>query len=189
MAVMLPLRLAAADFCAVYLNIIDSHGKPTDAPVELIDQDGHVETSLIAHGKASICDIGFGPHTIRIGTDKCSGYVTIHGVSLVHGFSRTFTAVWDGCPTGVDMMTLPPSCQVAFRVTSPDGKKLIEAEATKEGDATKYHADSYGRFFLAVRNGAAKNFTFSAPGYVDTVVHLSCKRYENIEKSVQLTPK
>jgi hypothetical protein len=188
-AVVLPLRLAAADFCAVYVNVTTTNGRPSDAPVALIDQDGSVETSTTAQqGKAVLCDIGFGSHTIRIGDAKCAGYVTIHNVSLIYGVPQTFTAVWDGCRY-IDGMTIPPSCPAAFRVTSQDGKKLTDAEATQPGNATTYHADSYGRFFLAVSNGSVKNFTFSAPGYEPQVVKVSCQGYENIEKSVQMTTK
>jgi hypothetical protein len=189
LAVTLPLRLAAADFCAVYLTIIDSYGKPADAPIDLIDQGGHVEKSVVAHGKASLCDMEFGPHTIRIGDAHCSGYVTIHDISLVYGLPRTITAVWDGCRTGTDLMTLPPSCQVSFRVTSTEGKKLRGAEVAKEGDPGIYHTDGYGRVFLAVANGSVKDFTFSAPGYADKTIRVPCQRYETIEKVVPMTVK
>jgi hypothetical protein len=188
-AVILPVQMAAADFCAIYVNVINSTGKPIDAPVALIDKDGNVETSIIAqNGKATLCDIGFGPHTIRVGKLECSGYVTIHNISLIYGLAQSFTATWDGC-RNVEMMTLPPSCQVAFRVTSSDNKKLNDAEATKKGDTAKYHADSYGRFFLDVANGSKVDFTFSAHGYRERMVSVPCEHFENIEKSVQLDPK
>jgi hypothetical protein len=186
---LLQLRAAAADFCAAYVKVARSDGKPVEAPIALIDADGNVESSTIAHqGRASICDIGFGPHTIRIGKIECGGYVTIHNVSLVYGFPQNFSAVWDGC-RNIDLMTIPPSCSVAFRVTSADGKKLGNADAAIEGDETTYHADTYGRFFLSVGNGSAKDFTFSAPGYADQRANITCKRYENIEKLIQMIPK
>ena len=110
-----------------------------DLPVALIDKDGNVETNTIAqHGKVSLCDIGFGPHTIRIGKVECGGYVTIHNISLIYGVAQTCTATWEGC-RNIEMMTLPPSCQVAFRVTSSDNKKLMDAEATLDGSVTKSH--------------------------------------------------
>lgn len=184
-----PAGMAAADFCAIYVDVINSSGKPINAPVALIDKDGNVETSVVAqNGKASLCDIGFGPHTIRMGKLECSGYLTIHNISLSDGVEQRFAATWDGC-RNIDVMTIPPSCQVAFRVTSPDHKKLNYAEATKEGSSTKYHADSYGRFFLAVANGSKADFTFSAQGYLNKVVTVPCEHFENIEKSVQLDPK
>jgi hypothetical protein len=179
--------MVASDFCAVQLTIIDSSGKLTDAPVALIDQDGLVEQSVFAHGKLSLCDMKFGPHTIRVGNEKCSGYVTIHSVSLVYGLPRTFTVVANGCETP-EMMTLPPSCQVNFRMISPDGTKLTQAEVVRESDPNIYRADRFGRFFLSVRNGVSESFTFTAPGYKKSETKVVCQRFETIERVVQMVP-
>jgi len=187
--VLLPLRVAAADFCAVYLTIHTSGGKPASAPVELIDSDGHVEQSFSAHGKLEICDMAFGVHTIRIGPSSCSQYLEIHNVALVYGSPRSITAVWDGCWSQGDGIVIPPSCLARFRVVSTAGLKLGDAEAYWEGEEFHQHADSFGRFFLSVANGANRKFTFSAPGYTDQEVNVVCQRYENIERVIKMAPK
>jgi hypothetical protein len=188
LAAMLPMGLSASDFCAVRLAVIDSGGKPADAPVALIDQDGHVEESVVAHGKVSLCDMKFGPHTIRVGSESCSGYVTIHGISLVYGFPRTFTVVSNGC-INPEIMTLPPSCQVNFRITSPEGTKLAQVDMQREGDTGIYHADAYGRFFSAIPKGSSRSFAFVAPGYEKSELRITCSQLETIENVIRMVPK
>jgi hypothetical protein len=183
---LLPLRLAAADFCAVHLTVNTSGGKPANAPVELIDRDGHVEQSFSVHGKLEICDMAFGLHTIRIGSSNCSQYVEIHNIALVYGSPRFINAVWDGCWSQGDGIIIPPSCLARFRVVSTAGIKLGDAEAYWEGKEFHEHADSFGRFFLGMPNGSKSTLVFTAPGFVDQRVGLTCKYYETIEKVVEM---
>jgi hypothetical protein len=184
--VLLPLRAAAADFCAVHLTINTYEGKPASAPVELIDNSGHVEQAFAAHGKLDICDMSFGVHTIRIGPSTCSQYLEIHNVSLVYGSPRFITAVWDGCWSQGDGIIIPPSCLLRFRVVSATGVKLAGAEAHWEGEDLHRHADSYGRFFLGMPNGSERTLVFTARGFIDKRVGLSRRSYETIERIVEM---
>jgi hypothetical protein len=188
-AILFALPLSGSEFCAVKVRVIDPVGELVSVPVDLVGSDGRViESTRTVNGEAEFCDFGFGEHTIRVAEGQC-GFVTLNRIRLVYAIAQRFDVILNPCFIGAETMRYPPSCLVYIRVSSDNGKKLINAEAVVQGNKRTYHTDIYGRLFLAAPNGASTVFEIRAAGYIDKTVPISCQSYETVEKSVQLTPK
>jgi hypothetical protein len=185
--VVLAFPLFSADFCAVRLKVVDSLGSPADARVELIGPSGRVVEGVgTVNGDAAFCDLDFGEHTIRIGGNRC-GFVTLHRIRLVYGVAQYFRTVLNDCMIGSDGGVFPPACLVYFRVSSEEGKKLGDAQASADG-VHFIHADTFGRIFISARNGKSTDFVVASHGYMSKTVHVTCVKYEQISESVRLAP-
>ncbi len=181
-------RLAAGDFCAVKVHVVDSLGRPASATARLAGADGRVaEVARVVSGEVAFCDFGFGEHTIQIG-EGC-GSVTLNGIRLVHGIAQQFDVLLNACLTGGDGGVYPPGCLLYVRVSSGDGSKLAQAEAVDSVGITTFHADSFGRLFIGLNSGTSEILRIGAPGYRPEAVNASCRETETIERGVQLQRK
>jgi len=180
--------LAAADFCAVTVNVVDEGGNPSRAPVRLVDPKGQVAESVFTppSGRAEFCDFGFGSYSIHVGDDDCP--VILGNIVLGYGFNQKFTVVARRCGSSISVMRFPPWCDVYLRIASTDGSKLSGAETVGIINTRRVTADQYGRALLTILKGKSETFTVSAQGYRDGTVSLSCKNMESIEKEVRLDP-
>jgi hypothetical protein len=187
--------LAAADFCAAKVFVVDGSGKPVQTSARLIDPSGKVvESHATSDGSAEFCDFGFGDHTIRIG-DDC--VVTITDVRVHYGQQHNYSAIYN-CPRRpgdssiisgllldgdgwVQLMLAEDggfvkACSVYLRISSEDGTKLAEAEVT--GGTTYPNpivADRFGRMFFAIPRNSTQRIAISALGYSGESIDVTCE--------------
>jgi len=177
--------LAADDFCAVRITVVDEDRSPVGTRAVLIDPDGHaidsVETDI--KGEASFCDFGFGRHAIKVG-DEGRGSVTLNDIYFVYGIPQHRTVVLPSTHD-VTFTSIPTSCLVYVRVSSETGRKLTDAEATTRS-GKRWYADRYGRLEIWVLRGSEDDLTISAPEYATTVMHVACHDFERTERELKL---
>ena len=183
------LPIVAADFCAVKVSVVDQAAKPVATAIQLIDPSGRVVERVYARtGEAEFCDFGFGPHSIRVGDERCGG-VTLDRIGLRRGQTQRFNVILQDCTIAIDGGRCPLSCEIYLRVSSDNGEKLKESEVSIEGNPLIIHVDSYGRIWLSILKGSSENLRITAPGYQEKTLHLFCKDKETLQEMVQLTPK
>ncbi len=174
---------AAADFCAVRLEVSDEEGRPLDVRVELTDPSG----KTVAHthswqGEAEFCDFGFGEHSILVGGDTCNS-VLIRKVRLTYHHPQTFKVGLTMCPSKHFMGT---ACGVYFRVTDEGGEPAVAVAVHVEG-VLQSRTDRYGRALTLIRLGRTETVTFSYEPYETKAIEVNCRG--PIEKLVVLKRK
>ena len=179
-----PVRLLANDFCAVTVNIVNHAGQPAAARIRLVDPQGKIVRDFRADGHAELCDFGFGEHTIEIGNPNCQ-FITLHRIRLIYNVPRYFTVVWDGCMSGIEAMTLPPSCIAYFRVSAMSGRPFGSTGFDEEWFQTRCRRCLRSYFYGDPECGHTEDITISAPGYTPKTLHVACRRYEIIEEGVE----
>ena len=171
----------AGDFCAVTLKVSNSLGWPvTSTWIELVDPSGRVvRKEMISGSELKICDLGFGPHTLRVGTNECLP-VAISNVREVFGAPLFLKVVLNACGYREQMRS---GCLTYFRTVDDHhdpvpGVRFSPPLGTDLPDFT----DGFGRWQGAPRG--SHELTFSAVGFEPTKVHIECKRDEEVDAEV-----
>lgn len=174
----------AEDFCAVTLNVVTADGRPiTSTWIELVDPSGNAVRREQMHGSAlRICDFGFGPHQLRVGTNECLP-VTISNIRLIFGSPLFLNVTLNRCGYRERMGN---ACLLYFRVTDEAGRPVPAAEFSPGFPGQEPRVDSFGRFQSLF--GGTQDFTFNAPGFRPTTVRAQCKETEEIDRSVVMRP-
>ena len=119
-----------------------------------------------------ICDFGFGPHELRVGTNECLP-VTISNLKLVFGSPLSLNVILNGCGYREQMRN---ACLGYFRVADERGKPVVGAEFSPRLNIRDARVDSYGRYQTLFTG--SHDLTFAAPGFEPATVHLQCKETE-----------
>jgi len=169
----------AQDFCAVKLHVAGSGGeRVTSTWIELEDPSGKVvRKEMMVGPDLKICDFGFGPHTLRVGTNECLP-TTISNLRLVFGSPLTLNVVLNGC----GYRGLRNACLAYLRVVGEDGAPMSGATFSPPLAAQPPRTDSYGRYQGLFRG--SRDITFNAPGFEPASVHLECKQDEEVDQMV-----
>lgn len=181
-----PSAVAAKDFCALTVGLLDSRGAPAKlTPVQLIDPSGKIVFDEQIEGPtARICDFGFGPHSLVVGYGFCYP-VTISNLRLRVGRPIHLTVRLNACPPDNWGGSL---CQVYLRVHESSGAAVPGARLAR-GDGTSDNlSDQYGRVQAFLVSGSSVAATISKDGYTSQHLSLRCAHSEDIESEVILKP-
>jgi hypothetical protein len=172
----------AEDFCAVTLNVTKWDGSPSGAWIELLDPAGKiVRKESFTESAHQICDFGFGPHTLRVGTNSCLP-VAISNIRVVFGFPLNLHVRLDGCGYQEQMRN---ACLLYLRIVDEFGKPIPEVGFSPILVLNiPQRTDSYGRYQSLFKGN--HDTTFTKPGYESATVHLQCRDTEEVDKEVVL---
>jgi hypothetical protein len=125
-----------------------------------------------------ICDFGFGPHQLRVGTNECLP-TTISNLKLVFGSPLFLNVILNGCAYREQMRN---ACLIYFRVADNDGKPVPGAEFSPSLADQTPRVDTYGRYQGLFKG--SHDVTFVAAGFEAATVHLQCKEAEEVDQVV-----
>jgi hypothetical protein len=170
----------AEDFCAVTLKVSNSMGWPaTSTWIELVDPSGRVVRKEMMSGpELKICDFGFGPHTLRVGTNECLP-VAVSNVRAVFGAPLVLNVVLNGCGYREQMRS---GCLAYFRTVDDHHDPVPRVAVSPLAADPPDHTDSFGRWQGLF--GGSHDLTFSAVGFEPAKVHIECKRDEEVDAEV-----
>ena len=169
----------AEDFCALTVNIATDGGKPfTSTWIELEDPSGKVVLNRqVTEPTFRICDFGFGPHTLRVGTNECLP-VAISNLQVRFDSPISLKVVLDSC----GYRNMRSACFVYFRVVDEDGKPIPGAAFSPPLTTAPAHVDSYGRWQGLFQ--ASHEITFRAQGFDPATISIRCRQDEEVDQSV-----
>lgn len=172
-------RLFAAEFCAVTANVTDSNGKPASiVSFQLEDPAGKVVKSGINFGpQIEICDFGFGPHTLRVGTNECLP-VTISDLRLVLGSPLRLRVILNACSH-----QWPRNACLLYLRVSDDGGNPVSGVRVVRNSRPEEITDGYGRYQSLSRT---TDLMLAKEGFQDEKVHVDCRDDEEIDLPVTL---
>lgn len=95
------------EFCALSVELVPVRGTQLrHIPVRLLDQSGKaVFDEQVNNPAFRICDFGFGPHTLVVGSSNCHP-MEIHGLRLRFGEPITLTVPLNECQRDVWMVVV-----------------------------------------------------------------------------------
>lgn len=172
----------AAEFCALDVRVTDLDGKPiTSTWIELVDPtDRVVRREMVGH-EFKICDFGFGPHTLRVGTNECLP-VAISNLRVVMGHPLFLNVVLNGCSYREVMRN---ACLAYFRTVDGDHKPLPEVDFSPRLTLDqRAQTDSLGRW-QGLFTGAY-SLTFTKSGYASADARIQCRADEEVDVEVVL---
>jgi hypothetical protein len=175
-----------AEFCAIELSVTLPDGSPiVSATAELLNAEWVVvQEQPIRNGKGTICDFGFGFHSIRV-RHGATLTTTISGVKFIFGRTQRLHVVLNSDPEGGSGGAAGNACRALLRLQSPNGDPIAGVRVTYGGNSTE--SDKYGRALLVV---PLKQFTAIAvkkAGFQSKDLSLSCSApYEFLERNVYL---
>jgi hypothetical protein len=176
-------QIAKADeFCAVTLNVEGPDHRPISSTwIELDDPSGHLLRKEMMVGPAlRICDFGFGPHTLRVGTNECLP-VTISNLQVVIGRPVHLDVTLNPC--GYSEILLRSACLLYLRVTDSEGKPLPGVTLSPGvAGGPVVTMDSYGRFQTLV--AGSRDLVLYKDGFEDQSVHVTCRDKEEIDRPI-----
>jgi hypothetical protein len=183
--VMLLVGLASAsaapreDFCAVTLHVVGPDGAPiTSTWIELDDPSRRVVLrEMMAGPTLRICDFGFGPHTLKVGTNECFP-VVISDLRVVFGSPISLDVVLNACGYREIVRS---ACLLYFRVVDQDGHPVPDVGLARDG---LLKTDSYGRYQTLFRGSL--EFAFSKQGFAPETASVNCGSTEEIDLTVVL---
>jgi len=176
-----PVTARADDFCALTLRVTGPMGEPSRSTwIELDDASGRVVWRDAMQGPdLKICDFGFGPHTLRVGTNECLP-VAISNLRVVFGFPLSLHVILDGCGYREQMRK---GCLVYLRTVGTDGQPLPGVNFSPpivRGDPQR--TDGFGRWQSLF--GGEHDLTFSKPGFAPVAVHVRCNDNEEVDQEI-----
>jgi|CZKN01.1.fsa_nt_gi hypothetical protein len=169
------------DFCALTLNLVDSRGLPPYSTwVELVDESGTAERLEQVHGATlKICDFGFGPHTLRVGTNECLP-ISISNLRVVLGRPLHLNVMLNNCGY---QDTFRSACLLYLRAVDSLGVPVPDAEILfHPSPGTLARTDSFGRFQGLYRG--SRDIILKKAGFEDGVTAAQCKATEEIDIKV-----
>jgi hypothetical protein len=171
----------ADDFCAVTVHVTASEGTPiTSTWIELADSGGKVVRREMMRGPTlKICDFGFGPHTLTVGTNECLP-VAVSGLRLFVGSPLDLHVLLDGCAYAETMRT---ACLLYLRVVDNNGKPIPDVDFSPNLVTNRPpRTDSYGRY--QTLTGGSHELVFRKKGFEPQKVHFECRTVEEIDMEV-----
>ncbi|HEY1756190.1 MAG TPA: carboxypeptidase-like regulatory domain-containing protein [Bryobacteraceae bacterium] len=116
-----------------------------------------------------ICDFGFGPHTLRVGTNECLP-TTISNLRVVFGAPVHLKVIISACGWSELMGA---ACRLFLRVVDSEGKPLPDVDISPSmGTNPPQRTDSYGRYQSLM--GGSYNLTFSKQGFEPATAPIVC---------------
>src|SRR5690242_8321407 len=114
------LPLAAADrvdTCAVTVNVRLANGLPIQSIlVDILDAEHRIEYTKQVQGPViKVCDLGFGKHQLRIGSNECHP-VVLENIEFMPGNPIQLEAILNDCAFGESSGNV---CRVYLRVKTP----------------------------------------------------------------------
>jgi hypothetical protein len=175
-----------AEFCAVELSVTLPNGSPiVSATAELLnDESVVVQQQPIRNGKGTICDFGFGFHSIRV-RHGATLTTTVSGVKLIFGQIQRLHIVLNS-PAGAGAGgAAGNACRALLRLQSPNGDPVAGVRIYHGGNSTE--SDKYGRALLLVPLKQFTTIAVKKAGFKSTDLSLSCSEpYEFLERNVYL---
>jgi hypothetical protein len=171
----------AEDFCAITLKVTGPKGEPvTNTWIELVDPSGRVVLRERTQGSEHrICDFGFGPHTLRVGTNEFLP-VAVSNLRLMLGAPQILHVILDARSYGHPMRS---GCFVYFRTVDEDRKSLPGVSFSPQLNIKMPSTtDGFGRWQGLF--GGAHDLTFTKPGFAETATHIECKADEEVDVEV-----
>ena len=178
---LIPPPVHAEEFCAVTLNVFGPHGEPNSSTwIELDDTTGNaVRRELMTGPTLYLCDFGFGPHTLRVGTNECLP-VAISNLRAVFGSPITLNVTLNACGYNEKVRS---GCLLYVRVVDDEGHPIPDVEFSPPGRANEApKTDSYGRY--QVLFSGMKHVTLSKHGFAPEAVSVLCQAKEEIDRQV-----
>jgi hypothetical protein len=166
--------------------VVDKGGVPVpEADVEVRDShDTVVIHETLKNGLFEIPDLGFGPHTIVVGKDRC-GEVQVKNLVFVWDVHQIIRIVSNVCPhSGA---TGGSGCFVLFRVKNTRGEPVVGA--TMKGDAILQETvtDIYGRSSAILGANSSDTFTIQLDDYIPARVHVACGFFGTVRREIVLS--
>ena len=169
------------DFCALTVTLTSFTSlQPASTWVELVDQSGDVERREEMHGATlRICDFGFGPHTLRVGTNGCLP-VSISNLRVVLGRPLNLNVMLNDCGYPD---TLRSACLLYLRAVDSRGAPVPDAEVLfHPSPGTLAKTDSFGRFQSLYRG--SREIILNKAGFEAGRANARCKETEEIDIKV-----
>jgi hypothetical protein len=173
---------AAEGFCALTVNVTDSEGKSsTRTWVQLIDAGGKVVLNQMLVGPTlRMCDFGFGPHSLKIGTNECFP-LTISNIRLHFGEPIRLGVQMNRCQGGGERT----ACLLYFRVKDPDNRPLFGVHVASDGHEWPSVSDEYGRIQAYFGPGET-HITVKQDGYQTESFNVRCQDVEEHDREIVL---
>ena len=169
------------DFCALTVNLTSFTGlQPASTWVELVDQSGDVERREEMHGATfKICDFGFGPHTLRVGTNECLP-VSISNLRVVLGHPLHLNVMLNACGY---QDTFRSTCLLYLRAVDTRGTPVADAEVVfHPSPGTLARTDSFGRFQSLYRG--SREIVLNKAGFEAGRANARCRETEETDIKV-----
>lgn len=168
------------DYCAATLKVLGVDGRPiTSTWIELEDSSGRVVRSeMIQEAEHRICDFGFGPHTLRVGTNECLP-VSISNLRLVIGQPLSLTVVLNSCGYREQVRS---TCLAYFRTVDDDHRPLPAVEFSPALTDQPARTDRFGRWQGLFRGD--RELTFTKPGFEPKTIRIHCNEKEDVDIEV-----
>jgi hypothetical protein len=171
----------AQEFCAVTLNVFGPHGEPNNSTwIELDDPTGKaVRKELMRGPTLYLCDFGFGPHTLRVGTNECLP-VTISNLRVVVGIPVTLNVTLNACGYREQVRS---GCLLYVRVVDEEGSPIPEVDLSPGFALAKPpKTDSYGRYQTIFRGN--QEMTFTKQRFSPETVSVQCQTTEEVDRNI-----
>jgi hypothetical protein len=178
-----PSQVRAEAFCALTLHVEEAPGDPfTSTWVELVNSSGRTVLRQMMRGpELKICDFGFGPHTLRVGTNECFP-VAISGLKVVLDAPIELHVILNPCVYREVMHT---GCSIYFRSVDDDHAALPDVQFSPAINLGRPSTtDAFGRWQGLFRR--AYDLTFTKPGFQPSRIHIQCHDGEDVEQEVVL---
>jgi hypothetical protein len=174
---------AAEDFCALTLTVTRSDGSLNRmARIQLVDESGHGELNEMMWGPTlKICDFGFGPHSLRVGTNECLP-VTISNLKVVIGYPIHLNVVLNSCGYQDIMRN---ACFLYLRVLDIENNAVPGAVILlRPIPEIQPNTDAYGRYQGLFRGTG--DVTVTKEGYEPGMAHVRCVGTEELDVKVTM---
>jgi len=169
------------EFCALTVKLTSAASfPPASTRVELVDQSGKVELREETPGSTfKICDFGFGPHTLRIGTNECLP-VSVSNLRVIFGAPIHLDVFMNLCGY---QDTMRNACLLYLRAVDREGKPVPAADVSMEPPpAVSLKTDSFGRFQGLFRG--SREIALAKEGFEATSAKAQCKNSEEIDVTI-----
>jgi hypothetical protein len=181
----LDVAVAADEFCAVELSVIDRYGRIQDAPFPVVLKDSHgtvVARTTLQKGTARFCDFGFGPHSILIGRPESCGSTEIRNITFKWRNPQHFVSVLNFCiGEGDGGLT---GCPIELRVTDQEGRPVPFPTAKNNGRNVR--GQETGFLATALSPGQSTELVVEAGGYTERRLSFRCDKVQIFQETVVL---
>jgi hypothetical protein len=168
----------AEDFCALTANVVNSAGEPISSTwIELVNSEGQIVRREMRTGPTiTICDFGFGPHTLRVGTNECLP-TSISNLRVVIGRPLRLNVVINSCSY---RDVVRNGCLLYVRVADAQGIPVPNADlSTSPPPALQPRTDAYGRYQGLIRG--SQDITVTKPGFEPASTRVQCRADEELD--------
>lgn len=178
----LPSFARGEDFCALTLHVYEPTGIPIKSTwIELDNSSGKVVRNEMIGSTLKICDFGFGPHTLRVGTNECLP-VTISNLRMIFGSPLDLRVVLNGCGY---RETVRSACLLYVRVIDAGGTPIPDVDFSPNLVLDRSpRTDSFGRYQSLVSGN--RELIFTKEGFEAERVRVQCKGTEEVDVEVTM---